>query len=207
MKDYFFLLVICFVCGCSFHNEWEQFVCVNDTTQVIDLSEVLSSDTLHLTDIVDELKLIKLQTNDSSVLGKISHVIFGDSCIYIHDNYNGGGVAIFDSEGHFIRRLPFGNGPNDVYSVFDIAYDFQRKHLLVNQRSGVKIFSSFGDSLVNSIDITFSTLHFLPYQGGYLFSQLPNVFNNNKYAVICVDSLFNPEKIIYFPKKYLGYVP
>lgn len=203
--SYLILLLLLLVCCRSYTSE--HFVSITDSTNYIDLSDISSSDTLKLSDIVDDIQVIRLETSESSLISSIRQIVFSDDkFIYVNDRYQGGGVLIFDYNGRFIRRLPSGNGPGDVHTVLSISFDKKRRQLLVNMPACVKIFSEEGQFL-KAVEINFSTLHLVPYGGGYLFSQLPSMYNSNMYYVITADSAFVPNGCLYFPKKYLGYAP
>ena len=46
---------------------------------------------------------MKLETSDSSLVDNIYKVIVTDSMIYIFDDYKGGGLVLFNSNGKFIK--------------------------------------------------------------------------------------------------------
>ena len=69
------------------------------------------------------MKLILLETTDESLLDAIYKVIVTKSNIYIHDRLKGGGIAIFDNNGNFIKRISNGRGPGELVRLYDIDFD------------------------------------------------------------------------------------
>ncbi|MDR0558714.1 MAG: 6-bladed beta-propeller, partial [Prevotellaceae bacterium] len=73
--------------------------------------------------LVNDIKLIPLETTDESLLDDINKIIITDSHIYIFDELKGGGLAVFDRNGKFIKRMSYGQGPGDIARLYDISFD------------------------------------------------------------------------------------
>lgn len=149
MKQYaFYLILLCIFIGCKTQNspvvttEFEA-----DTSVVIDISG-LYTDSAHgfIDNYVSQLNLICLETTDSSIISDIEEVVSSSEFIYIRDSYNGGGVAIFDVDGKFIKRLPNGPAPSEIGRAGSIFFDNISNLLYVYDRANDKImkFSSDG---------------------------------------------------------------
>ena len=50
--------------------------------------------------------------------------------IYIHDDLKGGGIAIFDKEGNFIKRISNGKDPGELVRLYDIDFDENNNELV-----------------------------------------------------------------------------
>ncbi|MBR4267356.1 MAG: 6-bladed beta-propeller [Bacteroidales bacterium] len=124
------LLIFLFLTSCA--NKTNKGVIMeSDSVQVLDLNCYLSNNEFHLEDILDSMKIVKLETNDKSLISNPFQIIVTDSRIFIRDDYQGYGVIIFDSNGRFIKRLVHGNGPGEFSRCFSIGIDRYRQELLV----------------------------------------------------------------------------
>lgn len=152
MKQYaFYLILLCIFIGCKTQNspvvttELEA-----DTSVVIDISG-LYTDSAHgfIDNYVSQLKLICLETTDSSIISGIDEVVSSSELIFIRDSYNGGGVAIFDTDGKFIKRLPNGPAPFEIGSAGSIFFDNISNLLYLYDKANDKVmkFSRNGDFL------------------------------------------------------------
>lgn len=128
----------------SLKLESTQIASVCQRTQVIDMNSCLDAPAFELASLIDTLCLIPLETNANSFLDQISKIIFGDSYIYIMDNYMGNGITVFDKSGKFIRRLPYGKGHGELFRLYDMDYDFKNRQLVAYQHSFLMFYTEDG---------------------------------------------------------------
>ena len=88
------------------------------------------------------MKLIPLETTDESLLDDFRKVVITPSHIYVHDDFKGGGIVIFDKEGNFIKRISNGRGPGELVRLYDIDFDEKNNELVVYQHSFLLFFYS-----------------------------------------------------------------
>ena len=80
----------------------------------VDLNPFLKKQEYDLGSLIDEVKLIPLETTDESLVSSIYKIIVTGSNIYIYDKFKGGGIIIFDKGGKFVKRIPYGQGPGEI---------------------------------------------------------------------------------------------
>lgn len=64
---------------------------------------------------------------------------------YIYDDYLGGGVVIFTNSGKFIKRIPNGAGPGELYRISDITFNQDQGQLLVYQHPYILYYTKTGN--------------------------------------------------------------
>ena len=122
-----------------------------DTTIVVDITGLYSDSVRkYVDDYIDEMELVFLETNDSSIVYGVDEVVASSSYIYIRDAYRGGGVAIFDREGRFVRRLANGEAPFEIGKAGSIFYDNNSGLFYVYDKLSGKIMKYSSDGLLIS---------------------------------------------------------
>lgn len=132
MKNY--LLLFCLLLGvasCSKSIRVSYSTYNSDSVQHFDLNHCLDNDFYDVSDVLDSVSFIFLETNPNSLLGNIRRVLVTNDRIFIRDDYQRTGVAVFDNGGHYIKRLTKGNGPGEINVVNDIQYDRYKEELLI----------------------------------------------------------------------------
>lgn len=139
-------------------------------------SEIIGS----LENVFDSLTAIKLETNDSCIIGRINQVVIVKDTIYIRDTWSSKSVFVFDMNGKYINSIGnIGSGPfeyvepSDMYVTDStiIIYDqWQHKLLTYNHR---------GDGLSdNRLPFVCNQFMFLE-NGDYLFRGI----NSDNYHI------------------------
>ena len=83
-----------------------------------------------------DIKYIKLETNDSSVLGIVRKIYHEKGLFYISDNNNV--CKIFDDNGKYIRTINrIGRGPEEYLDITDIYVDAESGNLMIMDTRGV----------------------------------------------------------------------
>ena len=175
--------------------------------EAIAFNNYLKEQSFYLTDKIDKIKLIPLATNTNSLLASIYKVICTDSNIYVHDNYKGGGIVIFDIYGKFIRRIPNGSGPGELRRLHDICYDDKSQRLVAYQHPFLTFYSSDG-KFINHQKLPFGFYNFIRDGDNYIFKTLDGLGNehlqdkqNNTLLITNKDFQLNKVSLPFAPKK------
>ena len=89
-------------------------------TLTVDLDQAKTN--VNLSDVVDTVDFIPLETTESCLIRTIDKIIFTDSLIIILDGLQANGkVYVFDQKGHFLRTIgEIGRGPEEYLLGMDI---------------------------------------------------------------------------------------
>ena len=167
-----------------------------DSCSVYDvLSEMNSQPLFKVDELYSEIKIIKLETSESSILTSwINKVIVTKDFIYVCDAFNGGSIAIFREDGSFVKRLPYGQGPEDVLVASFMYYDDQNEWFYVSDQGNNKIskFTKSGD-YISSVQLGSEFVKdFAVINGNYLFMIPGYIYYDKSYFVVLSDSLLRP---------------
>ncbi|WP_042343247.1 6-bladed beta-propeller, partial [Capnocytophaga canis] len=101
-----------------------------DSIKKIDLNPFLGKKHFEFGNLVSDVKIIPLETNNKSLIGGIYKIITTEEYIYIMDKFKGRNIIIFDKSGKFIKRFSHGQGPGELSRLYDIDYDFKNDELV-----------------------------------------------------------------------------
>jgi hypothetical protein len=233
MQKYIILILIGFITGCTIrsgqnsHFTEEQTASLHldsttilnvevDSAITVNLNPFLKKQSFDFGSLVNEIKLIPLETTDESLLDNIYKVLVTDSAIYIKDDFKGGGIVIFDGKGKFIRRIPNGQGPGELTRLYDIAYDIENNELIAYQHSFLLFFTPSGQ-FIRQKRLPFGFYNFTIIPDGYVFKTLDRQGNGHlgkleDYTLLITDKNFKlksvalpllPNKINYGGYNYL----
>lgn len=195
MKKYFILFVVIFFAACinnpnrgSCYTE-EQIKSLNldhtvvlnanrDSVENIDLNSFLKAQNFNLEPLIKNINLVSLETTEESLLDVIYKIIVTDSNIYIYDRFKGGGLVVFDSEGRFIRRVPYGQGPGEINRLWDVSYDFEARRIVAYQHPFLLFYTSDG-RFVEQKKLPFGFYNFHVTTHGYVFKTLDGFGNEH----------------------------
>lgn len=199
MKQYIFIILFVLSASCTRQKETTRFSekeiqslelgntsdmkLSADSITTIDLNRFLKKQTYEFGSLIDEMKLIPLETStDESLLAAIHKIIITDSNIYIQDRYKGGGIVIFNQDGKFIKRISHGHGPGEISRLQEITYDPYGKKLIVYTNPFLITYTSNGE-LLEQIKIPFAAYNIAALPNGYIFKTLdePNNVHLGKW--------------------------
>ena len=150
----------------------------NRSVEIVDANSFLKPQEFNLEELIKEIKVVPLETTDESLLDAIYKIIVTDSNIYIHDRLKGGGVAIFDQNGRFIKRLSHGQGPGEIYRLYDVSYDSEKRELVLYQHPFLLFYTSNGKFIEQKrLPFGFYNFHVIP--DGYIFKTLDKQGNGH----------------------------
>lgn len=188
-----FIILFCLFCSCGKikTNVWLP----SGNGEFIDLTMCMKSDGFYWEDILDSVKILSLETNEESLIGEIVQVEFFEDRIFIYDMVLGGSVIIFDTDGKFIKRLPCGNGPDEISRVVGISFDKWNEELLVIQNPSIQRFSIDGNYIGN-YDIPFPIDKLKVTKDEFVFSKMKGhkcntIYDFDKYSIIITDRNIN----------------
>lgn len=125
------LFALLLAVGCSQRPDYIVIESKSDNCKVLNLDPVFEPipwDTTTISDIVDTIKIVALETTRESILDNLSNLkIFGDR-IVIHDGNEG--IAIFDINGKYIRHIRRGQGPEEINYSLDFDADNQFLYIM-----------------------------------------------------------------------------
>ena len=149
-----------------------------DSLITIDLNPFLKKQHFDFDSLVEEMKLIPLETTEESLLDDFMKVVITPSHIYIHDDFKGGGIVIFDKEGNFIKRISNGRGPGELVRLYDIDFDEKNKELVAYQHSYLLFFTPSGE-FIRQQRLPFGFFNFAATPEGYVFKTLDREGNEH----------------------------
>lgn len=151
MKNIYLIIIVCvifsFSCGKSKKN-----IVVNNTLSFLNAK----MDSIGVSSIFHNFEYITLETNDESIMGEISKIIFYENKYYLLDRSKGKKIYVFDDKGNFIRSIgKKGNGPGEYSNLEDftinentgqiillgfpsIVYVYDRQGQFINQKKLTK---------------------------------------------------------------------
>lgn len=159
--------------------------------------------------MIEKVTYVPLQVTDpNSIFSEISKVKFINDKIYIMDAVTQHYLYVFDSSGHFIRKVgKQGKGPGEYLRLrdFDVdkegniyLYDLQQKRLLISDSTGSKF---------RQIVTPFRADGFVKLEnGGFMFSLMKesqdSEFTNIK-LIITDSALFVNQKLFQYSDEFL----
>lgn len=185
MKQSILLIVFSMIISCSLRH-----IDGATTCDVIDLNGKMEIRNCKISNLIDTIKIIKLSTNENSLVDNIHNIIPTNGYIYIHDYFRGGGCIIFDNEGNFIKRLEYGQGPGELPRYQDICYDYNQKMLYATDGFKINKYREDG-TFVQSYHINTYIQQFFVYNNAFFIIQMKGQNKYNKFSVLRVDSTFN----------------
>jgi len=193
MKKIFFVLLLLMVTSCTNKKVEDAF---RFNVFVDEIQEKVSFER-----IVDDYKYIKLETNDSCLLGDIKKVIFDNDRIYVLS----GGVYCFDLKGNFLFAINRqGTGPSDYIRIDEMNIENGVIHIYDNARWRITSFSSNTGVFLNSKKLPYSVSQAVVVGGTLLMdgSHIPNKLVKGNERIF-VSTILKPEKIerCFFPEK------
>jgi hypothetical protein len=83
--------------------------------------------------------IIKLETNDSILIGKVTSIEFFSGRYFVFDRDLSKALFIFNSEGRFIAKTKYGKGPGEILAPWDFYIDKQKSQLLIWDQATFKM--------------------------------------------------------------------
>lgn len=145
VKSYVGLVLIVLFTACSSSTKRQH--------NSIDLESAIETDiSLNLSEIVDSIKYIPLETNDSVLIGNNAYVAYGDTDeIFIRSNKL---IYRFDTNGNFKNHIGrIGNGPGEFNLIHNISVNHNRKELYLYVGNNNIIIYDFDGTFIKHIKL------------------------------------------------------
>ncbi len=106
---------------------------VNSDAEIIDVGKVFSENKLiKLSDVVDKVKYIPLESNKECLIGNVSKVFFSKNRIFVLDSWHSKTLFVFDKDGKYINKIgKVGRGPGEYMLPLDFEVDESRKKVFI----------------------------------------------------------------------------
>lgn len=195
MKKYVVIIIAIFFIACtnrsnqesryseeqirSLHIDSASILSVNtDLLENVNLNSFLKIQDFNFEPLIEDIKLIPLETTNESLLDVIYKIIVTDSNIYVYDRLKGGGIVIFNNNGDFIKRMPYGQGPGEINRLDDVAYDYEKGELIAYQHPFLFFYTSEGE-FIEQKRLPFGFYNFSVTPNGYVFKTLDSQGNEH----------------------------
>ena len=142
--------------------------------------------TLYLSDFADEVRYIKLQTNDACMLEKIQKVLIDGDNVFISSLHsNSSRLLLFNSNGLFIKEIGLqGRGPGEFNTVLDFDLDRSNKIVYILDTPGNIYVYDYSGKYLKTIKSGSKPSKLLVSNNAlYLFTAWPDYILNKGYAV------------------------
>lgn len=122
---------------------------------------------IKLSDIIDTIEYIPLETNENCLIGRIDKVIGMGDTVAVLDDRIGRALYLFGRDGRFIRKIgQQGEGPQEYIHLFDMTYDRATDRIFLLDLGGNKILVFNSDNgFIKSIDIEDTYANGIEYLG------------------------------------------
>lgn len=124
---------------------------------------------ISLNEVINEIEVIELETNDSSLIKDIRKIEFYKDCIYVYDHLQHI-IVIFDEDGKYINRINNkGQGPGEYLEIIDFGINrFTQQIYILDPRKQNLLFYDLHGNIVD--------IKRLPKLSGctYISLQFPN---------------------------------
>ena len=133
------------LCGCS--SAGKQAAETEEGLPVINLSEnVEQVSALHLSDAVDHVDIVRLETTDQSLIGRLGDIKVTSEDIWVH-HFSDERIYRFSRDGKFRNTVgKIGQGPEEYISTENFYVDDENKELyIMTPSSGIRVYDYEGN--------------------------------------------------------------
>lgn len=153
---------IVFLISCNFDKDVNK---IEDDLIKVEIGPDDLVDEINLSQIVDDFRLVRLETNENCLIGKIDKIIFYKNFILIFDLFHQT-LFLYSENGDFLRKIgKRGGGPGEFLELQDFTIDSIRNQILLLDYQKIHKFS-FDGKYIESKNITFiaSSFSLLPFE-------------------------------------------
>jgi len=136
MKKFFLLILLAFMLSCNFIERDSIKLDSSKMNLPVDLEQ--EDDVVSFYDLFDNIKLIKLETNDKSLISNVDKIVFHKDTIFILDRKMKS-LFLFDYDGKYINTLrQYGQGPGQYSEITDfIINDYTNQIEVLSVHKGI----------------------------------------------------------------------
>lgn len=168
----------------------------------IQMGDIVGENVFSMTEILDSMLFIPLETNDESILGGVDLVRISRERIYVSDDQDE--LLIFDLNGKFINKLSKGQGPGEIRRPYAFDFDEKTQRLIVLQTWGFIFYDKNGKYIEEEIH-PFIALDFVSTNEGYIFFHYMKA--NHHLDPNCSSAMFITDKSFIVRAKGINVVP
>jgi hypothetical protein len=202
MKNIYIILFLILTISCLEQEKGKNKLISPQSTIKINISNELFNKDVDYSKFITISKVIKLETNDNSLIGNIRRIEFHNNMFYVFD---GSGVLLmFDEAGKYLNKLnKKGKGPDEYLEMRDFFVDKDGKIEILSYRkvltydSNLKFIKQRAIKVTSATDREINPIIFLPngiftflYTGSF---GLRSIMQGKDYALYCID---NKNKIV-----------
>ena len=148
-------MIICFTLSCGKNKTYENF---SNATFNIKVKECDINNTKKLSEIVETVKYIPLETTKNCLIGKVSKIKYHKGKFYIYDKI-ARTVFLYNEEGTFLFKYSaIGKGPFEYIELNDMDIDSEGNCYLLDTRKIIKLDEKLNP--LKEIKLPFGTLRF-----------------------------------------------
>lgn len=168
----------------------------------IQMGDIVGENVFSMTEILDSMLFIPLETNDESILGGVDLVRISRERIYVSDDQDE--LLIFDLNGKFINKLSKGQGPGEIRRPYAFDFDEKTQRLIVLQTWGFIFYDKNGKYIEEEVH-PFIALDFVSTNEGYIFFHYMKA--NHHLDPNCSSAMFITDKSFKVRAKGINVVP
>jgi hypothetical protein len=204
--QFYTYLILLFLCACSTPTKGPnpfdgEISCINIK---VDLSDMEHNSVPPSS--VKNCSVVRLETNDNSLIGEINKIYVTDERIYVLDSDKAKALLVFDREGKYLMTIGSrGNGPGEYYTIDDFYIDEEKRQISIFDANYRRILfydwngaytgnHSFYQDVWAHACYPLDSLH-------YAFDFIRKARGKNKYHLQLIDA----NKDVYFNFKPLEY--
>lgn len=181
---------------------------------IINQTKIEDKARLYLSDIVDTICGIKLETTETSVIGTIDKIRIKNALIYVLDRYKTHLLKVFNIKGTYISTIGRnGNGPGEYVEPTDFYVD-NKKIIIYDQFQSKLLYFNLEGRFLYERSLPFTFLQFYQFsQNQYLMCGLDadnyHLSNLLNYSIWNCDSVFQVNHFGMYRKKdaYINILP
>lgn len=159
--------------------------------EVIDLSEPKEGNSL-LSTITNDIEYVKLETTESSLVGRIEQIIINEAGIFVQEKQR---LLHFDLNGRFLKDIgKSGRGPGEFNGLLDLYIDVKDSRIYLMQGNLILVYSIDGDFLFSKKITGRKRLMSKINDNQFLFLYEWPLFMNNSFSIEITDSLFQTSR-------------
>lgn len=145
-----FVIFLCFSCS---HNESNNVVSFD---MDIDISRIVNPKT-----IIDSIGIIRLETNEESLIGKINKIIVSNDVIYVFDSKRQA-ILFFDIDGKYLNQIHrVGKGPGEYIRIGDFCLNNERNEIILLTDGRKLVFYSLDGGFLRTKRLHRAVCHFV----------------------------------------------
>ncbi|MDR2040605.1 MAG: 6-bladed beta-propeller [Bacteroidales bacterium] len=171
-------------------------ISIDDSGTIISTINMNDLQAIKITQYIDSVNFIKLETNADCLIGNIKSVFFIDNCFFIQDSKTSS-ILVFNRHGNFLHKInKKGRGPGEYIELSKFMIDKNKKNLLIYDGPTKKmLYYSFDGKFIKEIsDFSGGDIirDIINIQDGNFLCYTPDFMPNNRWGVWQVDETGKP---------------